>query len=141
MRAAEELTYKTNSFVLSAALLHQPDTLTLNLQDLANGVVYCREYQESEIGGGEINRAIELEDIFHTFKTQRPDEYTLGTVIKNEGASSSFSVNPGGEIIIVNYVTVKDQIRSYSSALKLTKMREMGERTAPAHDNLGKEQN
>ena len=46
--------------------------LTLNLDDLENGVAYQGKYQQGDIGR-EINSKVELEDIFNAFVLEKSD--------------------------------------------------------------------
>ena len=66
MRATQECTYKTKSFVLTATL-HEPELLSLSLEDLENGASYQKDYRKEDVGG-QINSMIEIEDIFNVFK-------------------------------------------------------------------------
>ena len=82
--------YTTKNFVVSAELQHNPYLLRLSLQDFVTKALYKGEYQEGDIGKGEIFRAVELEDIFSVFGREETDlieegdlECLLGKEIKN----------------------------------------------------------
>ena len=67
MRATQECTYRTKSFVLMATLNQEPELLSLRLEDLENGASYKKDYREEDVGG-QINSKVEIEDIFNVFK-------------------------------------------------------------------------
>ena len=135
MRAIQESTYKTKSFVLVAALEEDQVLMSITLEDLENGASYRRDYREEDVGG-QINAKVEIEDIFNVFKGEEsdvknekekePEEYIFGTEIKNS-ENASFAVRADGEIKVTISTKPAGKVREYVSELRLEKTRDIPE--------------
>ena len=74
---------------------------------------YKRDYQDEDIGR-QINRKVELEDIFNGFRKDNQlnmiDEYIFGTEIKNS-PNTSFIVKTDGEIKVSIRIQITPEVQ------------------------------